>query len=57
MKQIINTYEQGTGKLLATQEIEIEDPVLTPIEKLLAVLVERGVITFDDTRFINSDEL
>jgi len=26
MKQTVETYEQGTGKLLETNEIEVEDP-------------------------------
>ena len=41
MKQTVETYEQGTGKLINTQEIEVPDPPVDEIKVKLDALEER----------------
>ena len=41
----VETYEKGTGKLLSTETIDVADRALSSLGQLVALLVERGVIT------------
>jgi len=48
MFKTVNTYKKqpdGTMKLIETQQIEQPDPVLSPHDRLVRKLVEKGVIT------------
>ena len=44
MKQVVEAYEQGTGKLLDTYEIDVPDRPPTKLEQLEARIaaLERG---------------
>jgi len=44
MLKEVRVYEQGTGKLLQIYQIEVDDPVPSLHDKLVTLLVTKGVI-------------
>ena len=52
MKERVETYEQGTGKLLYVTEIDVEAPRPTEMELLLQILETRGYLLAAEVKAI-----
>jgi len=45
MLTTVETYEEGTGKIIETHQVEIPDVLPPKLEQLIKILVKKGVLT------------